>query len=102
MKKGHSKALKINNCIKSSKGIWKSVRTNLHIFVNNIIIVMLYNSFTEYKNILQTFTLQEQLNQIESTIKSLQTRKDKGNIKDNRYERIRELRTKRNDTFIIK
>ena len=45
---------------------------------------MLYNSFTEYKNILQTFTLQEQLNQIESTIKSLQTRKDKGNIKDNR------------------
>ena len=52
---------------------------------------MLYNSFTEYKNILQTFTLQEQLNQIESTIKSLQTRKHKGNIKDNRYEWIREL-----------
>ena len=63
---------------------------------------MLYNSFTEYKNILQTFTLQEQLNQIESTIKSLQTRKHKGYIKDNRYERIRELRTKRNETFIIK
>ena len=53
---------------------------------------MLRNSFTEYKNILQTFTLEEQLNQIESTIKSLQTRKHKGNIKDNRYERISELK----------
>ena len=53
---------------------------------------MLHNSFTEYKNILQTFTLEEQLNQIESTIKSLQTRKHKGNIKDNRYERISELK----------
>ena len=53
---------------------------------------MLYNSFTEYKNILKTFTLEEQLKQIESTIKSLQTRKHKGNIKDNRYERIRELK----------
>ena len=53
---------------------------------------MLHSSFTEYKNILQTFTLEEQLNQIESTIKSLQTRKHKGNIKDNRYERISELK----------
>ena len=53
---------------------------------------MLYNSLTEYKNILQTFTLEEQLNQIESTMKSLQTRKHKGNIKDNRYERIKELK----------
>ena len=53
---------------------------------------MLYNSFTQYKNILKTFTLEEQLKQIESTIKSLQTRKHQGNIKDNRYKRIRELK----------
>ena len=53
---------------------------------------MLHSSFTEYKNILQTFTLEEQLNQIESTIKSLQTRKHKGYTKDNRYERAREIK----------
>ena len=50
---------------------------------------MLYNSFTEYKNILQTFTIEEQLKQIESTINSPATRKYKRNIKDNRYERIK-------------
>ena len=38
---------------------------------------MLYNSFTEYKNILQTFTSEEQLKQIESTINSLATRKQR-------------------------
>ena len=50
---------------------------------------MLRNSFTEYKNILQTFTIEEQLKQIESTINSPATRKHKRNIKDNRYERIK-------------
>ena len=34
---------------------------------------MLYNSFTEYKNILKTFTLEEQLKQIEATVNSLAT-----------------------------
>ena len=53
---------------------------------------MLYNSFTKYKNILQTFTIEEQLKQIESTIMSLATRKHKRNIKDNRYGRIKELK----------
>ena len=53
---------------------------------------MLYNSLTEYKNILQTFTIQEQLREIESTINSLYTRKHRGNTKDNRYERMKELK----------
>ena len=53
---------------------------------------MLYNSLTEYKNILQTFTIEEQWREIESTINSLYTRKYRGNIIDNRYERIRELK----------
>ena len=53
---------------------------------------MLYNSFTEYKNILKTFTIEEQLKPIEATIISLATRKHKGNIKDNRYKRIKELK----------
>ena len=29
---------------------------------------MLYNSFTAYKNILKTFTIEEQLKQVEATI----------------------------------
>ena len=49
----------------------------LSYFINNIVINMLYNSFTEYKNILQTFTSEEQLKQIESTINSLATRKQR-------------------------
>ena len=53
---------------------------------------MFYNSFTEYTKILNTFTLEEQLKQIDATINLLATRKHKGNIKDNRYERIRELK----------
>ena len=53
---------------------------------------MLYNSFIEYKKKLNTFTLEEQLKQIDATINLLATRKYKGNIKDNRYERIRELK----------
>ena len=47
---------------------------------------------TEYKNILQTFTIKEQWREIESTINSLYTRKYRGNIIVNRYERIRELK----------
>ena len=38
---------------------------------------MLCKSFTEYKNILQTFISEEQLKQIESTINSLATRKQR-------------------------
>ena len=53
---------------------------------------MLYNSFIEYKKILNTFTLEEQLKQIDATINLLATRKYKGTIKGNRYERIRELK----------
>ena len=67
----------------------KKYAQKLSQFINNIIMNMLYNSLTEYKNILQTFTIEEQLREIESTINSLYTRKHRGNIKDNRYERIK-------------
>ena len=70
----------------------KKYAQKLSQFINNIIMNMLYNSLTEYKYILQTFTIQEQLREIESTINSLYTRKHRGNIKDNRYERIKELK----------
>ena len=52
----------------------------------------MHNSFTEYKKLLQTFTLEEIIEEINNTIKSLQTREHKGNIKDNRYQRIKELK----------
>ena len=67
----------------------KNYTQKISYFINNIIINILYNSFTEYKNILQTFTIEEQLKQIQSTINSPATRKHKRNIKDNRYERIK-------------
>ena len=57
---------------------------------------MLYNSFTEYKNILQTFISEEQLNQIESTNNSLATIKHRANITDNGHERIKELKHMKN------
>ena len=43
----------------------KKYTQKISYFINNIIINMLYNSFTKYKNILQTFTIEEQLKQIE-------------------------------------
>ena len=68
----------------------------LSYFINNIVINMLYNSFTEYKNILQTFISEEQLNQIESTNNSLATRKHRANITDNGHERIKKLKHMKN------
>ena len=56
----------------------------------------MHNSFTEYKKLLQTFTIEEQLNQINETINSLVTKKHKANIKDNRYDRIKELKHMKN------
>ena len=53
---------------------------------------MLYNSFTAYKNILKTFTIEEQLKQVEATINQLATRKHKGNTTDDRYKRLKELK----------
>ena len=56
----------------------------------------MHNNFTEYKKLLQTFTIEEQLNQINETINSLVTKKHKANIKDNRYDRIKELKHMKN------
>ena len=49
------------------------------------------NKFTECKRYLQTFTVHEQVNQINKTIKSLVKRKHIANINDRRYGRIKEL-----------
>ena len=50
----------------------------------------MYNQFTEYKKLLQTFSFQEQI--VDDIIKKLTNKKQIANIKDNRYKRIEELK----------
>ena len=50
----------------------------------------MYNQFTEYKKLLQNFSFQEQI--VDDIIKKLTNKKQIANIKDNRYERIEELK----------
>ena len=50
------------------------------------------NHFTEYKTLLHTFSLEEQIDEINNMIKSLVHKKHRANIKDTRYDRIKELK----------
>ena len=50
------------------------------------------NQFTEYKTLLQTFSLQEQIDEINDMIKKLVNKKHIATIKDRRYDRIKELK----------
>ena len=50
------------------------------------------NQFTEYKTLLETFSLQEQIDEINDMIKSLANKKHIANIRDRRYYRIKELK----------
>ena len=54
------------------------------------VIKRMYNQFTEYKKLLQTFSFQEQI--VDDIIKKLTNKKQIANIKDNRYKRIEELK----------
>ena len=55
------------------------------------------NHFTDNKKLLQTFSLQEQIDEISDMIKFLANKKHIANINDNRYERIKELKHIRNN-----
>ena len=55
------------------------------------------NQFTEYKTLLQTFSPEEQIDEINDMIKSLVNKKLIANIKDRRYGRIKELKHMRDD-----
>ena len=57
------------------------------------------NHFTKYKPLLQTFSLQEQIDVIYAMIKKLVDKRHIANIKDRRYDRIKELRYMREDIF---
>ena len=55
------------------------------------------NQFTEYKTLLQTFSPEEQIDEINDMIKSLVNKKLIANIKDRRYGRIKELKHMRDN-----
>ena len=55
------------------------------------------NQFTEYKTLLQTFSPEEQIVEINDMIKSLVNKKHIANIKDRRYDRIKELKHMRDN-----
>ena len=57
------------------------------------------NHFTKYKPLLQTFSLQEQIDVIYAMIKKLVNKRHLANIKDRRYDRIKELKYMREDIF---
>ena len=54
-----------------------------------LICIITCNQFTEYKTLLQTFLLQEQIDEINDMIKKLVNKKHIANIKDRKYDRIK-------------
>ena len=59
--------------------------------------MIMRNQFTEYKTLLQTFLLQEQIDEISDMIKKLVNKKHIANTKDRRYDRKKELKRTRDD-----
>ena len=51
------------------------------------IIKIMHNQFTEYKTLLYTFSLQEQIDEL-NMIKKLTNKKQIANIRDRRYDRM--------------
>ena len=55
------------------------------------------NQFTEYKTLLYTFSLQEQLDEINDMIKKLTNKKQIATIRDRRYDTRKELKHMRDN-----
>ena len=55
------------------------------------------NPFTDYKPLLDTFSHNEQINEINQKINELANQKQHVNIIDRRYERIKELKHMKNN-----
>ena len=55
------------------------------------------NSFSDYKNLLSTFTYEEQVNELNQKIYEILNNKHDGNMVDTRYELIKELKHMRNN-----
>ena len=59
-------------------------------FLTILILKVVRSQFTEYKTFLQPFSLAEQVDEINDMIKSLVNKRHIANIKDRRYDRIKE------------
>ena len=55
------------------------------------------NQFTQYKALLYTFSLQGQIDEINDMIKKLVNKKHIANIREIRYDRIKELKHMRDN-----
>ena len=55
------------------------------------------NQFTEYKKMLQILPLEEQIDKINNMVEPLVNKEHIANIKDRRYDSIKELRHMRNN-----
>ena len=55
------------------------------------------NPFTDYKILLDTFSYEEQINEINKKKYQLANEKQHSNIKNRRYERIKELKHMKNN-----
>ena len=55
------------------------------------------NPFTDYKTLLDTFSNEEQINEINQKIDELGNKKQHSNKIDRRYERIKELKQMKNN-----
>ena len=64
---------------------------------NKYIMKIMNNHLTEYKKLLQTFSLQEQIDEIIVRIILLANKKHIAKINDNKYARIKELKHMRNN-----
>ena len=53
--------------------------------------------FTDYKKLLDTFSYEEQINEINQKIDELANKKQHSNKIDRRYERIKELKQMKNN-----
>ena len=59
------------------------------------------NPFTDYKSLLETFSYDEQINEINQKINELANKKQHANIIDRRYERMKERKRMKNNIVNI-
>ena len=84
--------------LKYSKINKKKKKKNTLVFKKNKYIMKIMNNhLTEYKKLLQTFSLQEQIDEIIARIMLLANKKHIAKINDNKYARIKELKHMRNN-----
>ena len=69
----------------------------IYLKINKYVIKIMRNQFTQYKALLYTFSLQGQIDEINDMIKKLVNKKHIANIRERRYDRIKELKHMRDN-----